>query len=140
MEAGSGSTEVAVVGADPVGGTTVLSLPEGASMMIGEDGEQYVTIAQDGQTYAIPLTEYQTMQPGGTITIQVIDLRPNVFILLFKFGHFLYLYRVDLDIKNDISIIGVNFDIFNLYHERTTFKNTSGFLLATGVPTNDFEK
>ena len=72
MEAGSGSTEVSVVGADPVGGTTVLSLPEGASMMIGEDGEQYVTIAQDGQTYAIPLTEYQTMQPGGTITIQVL--------------------------------------------------------------------
>ena len=72
MEAGSGSTEVSVVGADPVGNTTVLSLPEGASMMIGEDGEQYVTIAQDGQTYAIPLTEYQTMQPGGTITIQVL--------------------------------------------------------------------
>ena len=72
MEAGSGSTEVAVVGADP--GATVLSLPEGASMMIGEDGEQYVTIVQDGQTYAIPLTEYQTMQPGGTITIQVILL------------------------------------------------------------------
>ena len=72
MEAGSGSTEVSVVGADPVGGTTVLSLPEGASMMIGEDGEQYVTIAQDGQTYAIPLTDYQTVQPGGTITIQVL--------------------------------------------------------------------
>ena len=36
--------------------------------------EEYVTIVQDGQTYAIPLTEYQTMQPGGTITIQVILL------------------------------------------------------------------
>ncbi len=48
---------------------TVLSLPEGASMMVGEDGEQYVTISQDGQTYAIPLSEYQSM-PGGTITIQ----------------------------------------------------------------------
>ena len=52
-------------------GATVLSLPEGSSMMIGEDGEQYVTIQQDGQTYAIPLSEYQSMQPGGTITIQV---------------------------------------------------------------------
>ena len=61
-----GSTEVGVVGA-PTGvpEATVLSLPEGASMMIGEEGEQYVTIVQDGQTYAIPLTEYQTMQPGG---------------------------------------------------------------------------
>ena len=65
MEAGSGSS----LGPEPT--TTVLSLPEGASMMIGEDGEQYVTISQDGQTYAIPLAEYQSMQPGGTITIQV---------------------------------------------------------------------
>ena len=74
-----GSTEVGVVGA-PTGvpEATVLSLPEGASMMIGEEGEQYVTIVQDGQTYAIPLTEYQTMQPGGTITIQVI------FLVIFK--------------------------------------------------------
>ena len=47
-----------------------LILPEGSSMMI-HDGEQYVTIVQDGQTYAIPLAEYQNMQPGGTITIQV---------------------------------------------------------------------
>ena len=50
---------------------TVLSLPEGSSMMI-HDGEEYVTIVQDGQTYAIPLSEYQNMQPGGTITIQVL--------------------------------------------------------------------
>ena len=57
--------------------TTVLSLPEGASMMIGYDGEQYVTISQDGQTYAIPLAEYQSMQPGGTITIQVCTYRSN---------------------------------------------------------------
>lgn len=39
--------------------------------MIGDDGEQYVTVVQDGQTYAIPVAEYQTMQAsGGTITIQ----------------------------------------------------------------------
>ena len=69
MEAGSGtSTEVSMSDGTPA---TVLSLPEGASMMIGEGGEQYVTIVQDGQTYAIPMTEYQSMQPGGTITIQV---------------------------------------------------------------------
>ena len=48
----------------------VLTLPEGSSMMV-HDGEEYVTIVQDGQTYAIPLAEYQNMQPGGTITIQV---------------------------------------------------------------------
>ena len=70
MEAGtSGSTGDLTVMDEQA--TTVLSLPEGASMMIGEDGEQYVTIVQDGQTYAIPLSEYQNMQPGGTITIQV---------------------------------------------------------------------
>lgn len=65
MEAGGGGS--VAIGPD----ATVLSLPEGASMMIGDDGEQYVTISQDGQTYAIPLAEYQSMQPGGTITIQV---------------------------------------------------------------------
>ena len=56
-----------------------LILPEGSQMMI-HDGEEYVTIVQDGQTYAIPLTEYQTMQPGGTITIQAGDktTRPNL--------------------------------------------------------------
>lgn len=59
-------------------GGTVLSLPEGSTMMVGEDGEQYVTIVQDGQTYAIPLAEYQTMQPGGTITIQVRVIKQNV--------------------------------------------------------------
>ena len=46
-------------------------LPESSQMMI-HDGEEYVTIVQDGQTYAIPLSEYQSMQPGGTITIQVM--------------------------------------------------------------------
>jgi hypothetical protein len=55
----------------PAEAATVLSLPEGCSMMVGEDGEEYVTLVQDGQTYAIPLAEYQNMQPGGTITIQV---------------------------------------------------------------------
>ena len=61
-------------------GATVLSLPEGSSMMIGEDGEQYVTIQQDGQTYAIPLSEYQSMQPGGTITIQVSVNHQTIFL------------------------------------------------------------
>ena len=69
MEASAGPAPVAL---PPE--ATVLSLPEGSSMMIGEDGEQYVTIQQDGQTYAIPLAEYQSMQPGGTITIQVSGL------------------------------------------------------------------
>ena len=64
-------------------GATVLSLPEGSSMMIGEDGEQYVTIQQDGQTYAIPLSEYQSMQPGGTITIQVsFDVKTKCHFLI----------------------------------------------------------
>ena len=31
------------------------ALPEGYSMMIGVDGQQYVTIVQDSQTYAIPI-------------------------------------------------------------------------------------
>ena len=31
------------------------TLPEGYSMMIGVDGQQYVTIVQDNQTYAIPI-------------------------------------------------------------------------------------
>ncbi len=41
--------------------------------MVGEDGQQYVTMYQDGNTYAIPLAQYQEMQASGgsTITIQV---------------------------------------------------------------------
>ena len=69
-------------------GATVLSLPEGSSMMIGEDGEQYVTIQQDGQTYAIPLSEYQSMQPGGTITIQV-SFSVKTKCVIFEFQVFL---------------------------------------------------
>ena len=30
-------------------------LPEGYTMVLGDDGQQYVTIVQDNQTYAIPL-------------------------------------------------------------------------------------
>jgi len=37
-------------------------LPEGCALMVGEDGSQYVTLEQDGQTYAIPLEEFKLMQ------------------------------------------------------------------------------
>lgn len=30
-------------------------LPEGYTMVLGDDGQQYVTIVQDNQTYAIPM-------------------------------------------------------------------------------------
>ncbi len=50
----------------------VSSLPEGYSVLVGEDGQQYVTVEQDGQTYAIPADEYQAVQRegGGAIAIQ----------------------------------------------------------------------
>jgi hypothetical protein len=42
----------------PSGSETVYvtePLPEGYTMVLGDDGQQYVTIVQDNQTYAIPL-------------------------------------------------------------------------------------
>ena len=41
---------------------TTLELPEGTTLMVGEDGQQYVTVPQDGQMYAIPLHEYQSLR------------------------------------------------------------------------------
>ncbi len=37
-------------------------LPEGYSVMFGEDGQQYVTVVQDDQTYAFPAEEFHQMQ------------------------------------------------------------------------------
>ena len=51
-EEGGGTGPAAVV-IDPA------SLPEGYSMMLGDDGCSYVTVVQEGQTYAIPAAEYQ---------------------------------------------------------------------------------
>ena len=56
--------------------TTVVippNLPEGCSLLIGEDNAQYVTVPQDGQTYAIPISEFQAMQQGRTLTFQGMD-------------------------------------------------------------------
>ena len=56
--------------------TTVVippNLPEGCSLLIGEDNSQYVTVPQDGQTYAIPIAEFQAMQQGRTLTFQGMD-------------------------------------------------------------------
>ena len=36
-------------------------LPEGYTMVLGDDGQQYVTIVQDNQTYAIPLAGDYTL-------------------------------------------------------------------------------
>ena len=40
-------------------------LPEGYSVMFGEDGQQYVTIVQDDQTYAFPAEEFHQMQQAS---------------------------------------------------------------------------
>ena len=56
--------------------TTVMippNLPEGCSLLIGEDNAQYVTVPQDGQTYAIPISEFQAMQQGRPLTFQGMD-------------------------------------------------------------------
>ena len=56
--------------------TTVMiptDLPEGCSLLLGEDNSQYVTVPQDGQTYAIPIAEFQAMQQGRTLTFQGMD-------------------------------------------------------------------
>ena len=60
--------------------TTVqeMTLPEGYSMMFGEDGQQYVTVAQGDQTYAFPVEEFQQMQEsakGGTIMLQAMPVQ-----------------------------------------------------------------
>ena len=81
---------------------TVLSLPEGSSMMI-HDGEEYVTIVQDGQTYAIPLSEYQNMQPGGTITIQVLwyfMIFYYIFMIWLTFLKYVYTYYLHCEKSN----------------------------------------
>ena len=43
----------AVTDPPSAGDETVATLPEGYSMMLGDDGVQYVTVVQDGQTYAL---------------------------------------------------------------------------------------
>jgi hypothetical protein len=50
-------TYVELAASDALTETVYVSdhLPEGYTMVIGEDGQQYVTIVQDNQTYAIPL-------------------------------------------------------------------------------------
>ena len=40
-------------------------LPEGYSVMFGEDGQQYVTVVQDDQTYAFPAEEFHQMQQAS---------------------------------------------------------------------------
>ena len=42
-------------------------LPEGYSVMFGEDGQQYVTVVQDDQTYAFPAEEFHQMQQASVI-------------------------------------------------------------------------
>ena len=55
-------------------GLSAESLPAGCAVMLGDDGAQYVTVVQDGQTYAIPAEEYHAVQrqggAGATIQIQ----------------------------------------------------------------------
>ena len=68
------ATTAAVIDAGTADG-----LPDGYSMMMGDDGEQYVTVVQDGQTYAIRWAEYQTMlsqqtEEGGSIAIQATPI------------------------------------------------------------------
>ena len=42
-------------------------LPEGYSVMFGEDGQQYVTVVQDDQTYAFPAEEFHQMQQASCL-------------------------------------------------------------------------
>ncbi len=52
-----GATYVGLEGSSAVTETVYVTdpLPEGYTMVLGDDGQQYVTIVQDNQTYAIPL-------------------------------------------------------------------------------------
>ena len=52
-----GATYVGLEGSSAVTETAYVTdpLPEGYTMVLGDDGQQYVTIVQDNQTYAIPL-------------------------------------------------------------------------------------
>ena len=73
----SASVSIPHVIQSPVQETTTVvippNLPEGCSLLIGEDNSQYVTVPQDGQTYAIPIAEFQAMQQGRTLTFQGTD-------------------------------------------------------------------
>eukprot|EP00095_Tigriopus_kingsejongensis_P010052 maker-scaffold99_size374999-snap-gene-0.21 protein:Tk10052 transcript:maker-scaffold99_size374999-snap-gene-0.21-mRNA-1 annotation:"centrosome-associated zinc finger protein cp190" len=56
---------------------TVLHLEMKAmyNVVYGDDGEQYVTVVQEGQTYAIPYAEYQKMlSQEGSITVQATPI------------------------------------------------------------------
>ena len=44
-------------------------LPEGYSVMFGEDGQQYVTVVQDDQTYAFPAEEFHQMQQASVMVM-----------------------------------------------------------------------
>ena len=44
-----------------------MMLPEGYSVMFGEDGQQYVTVVQDDQTYAFPAEEFHQMQQASQV-------------------------------------------------------------------------
>lgn len=44
-------------------------------VVYGQDGQQYVTVVQDGQTYAIPYEEYRKMlEQEGSVTVQATPL------------------------------------------------------------------
>ncbi|TRY67621.1 hypothetical protein TCAL_03448 [Tigriopus californicus] len=48
---------------------------EAIPVVYGQDGEQYVTVVQDGQTYAIPYEEYrQMLEQEGSVTVQATPL------------------------------------------------------------------
>ncbi len=49
----------------PVTATSMEDLPEGCAVIVGDDGRSYVTVEQDGQTYAIPEEDYHAARRSG---------------------------------------------------------------------------